>query len=88
MSANELVASVKAISSARLDLTGLELEAPAPYGVSAVARPKHAARRMGMSDATFWRKVKEGKIKVTKISERITVVAESEIQAMLAGERA
>lgn len=54
---------------------------------NAAIRPKQAARRMGFSDATFWRKVREGKIKVTKISERITVVAESEIQAMLAGER-
>lgn len=76
MSMNELVSAVK---SAATDCQN---------GSINHSRPKLAARRMNISDATFWRKVKEGKIKVTKISERITVVAESEIQSVLAGERA
>ena len=75
MSMNELLAAVKSASGAQ-------------NGSINHSRPKLAARRMNISDATFWRKVKEGKIKVTKISERITVVADSEIQAFLSGERA
>ena len=88
MSFSDLVFAAKAVqkfdtASALKDVVSTN-EQPEPSGV----RPKNAARRLGFSDATFWRKVAQGKIKVTKISERITVVAESEIKAMLAGERA
>ena len=88
MSLNALVADVRAVQQARHNPAVSVASQSPELSSEPRSRPKPAARRMGMSDATFWRKVKEGKIKVTKISERITLVAESEIQAVLAGERA
>ena len=87
MSLNEMVAVAQAVqkfnASSAVQNAGSTMEQPPPNGV----RPKAAARRLGMSDATFWRKVGEGKIKVTKISARITLVAESEIAAVMSGQR-
>jgi len=48
-------------------------------------RPKKAAELLGIGLSTFWLFVKQGKIKTTKLSERITVVSEDELQRFISG---
>ena len=48
-------------------------------------RPKEAARFLAIGLSTFWLFVKQGKIKTTKLSERITVVSENELERFIGG---
>lgn len=48
-------------------------------------RPKEAASILAIALSTFWLFVKQGKIKTTKLSERITVVSEDELQRFMSG---
>lgn len=50
----------------------------------AIHRPKDVGRMLGVSQATFWRLVKDGKIGVVKISKRATGVTQDEIERFLA----
>lgn len=48
-------------------------------------RPKEAAKFLAIGLSTFWLFVKQGKIKTTKLSERITVVSEDELKRFIGG---
>lgn len=48
-------------------------------------RPKEAAKFLAIGLSTFWLFVKQGKIKTTKLSERITIVSEDELQRFMSG---
>jgi len=48
-------------------------------------RPKEAAKFLAIGLSTFWLFVKQGKIKTTKLSERITIVSEEELQRFMGG---
>lgn len=48
-------------------------------------RPKEVANILAIGLSTFWLFVKQGKIKTTKLSERITVVSEDELQRFIDG---
>ena len=42
-------------------------------------RPKDAAAQLSIAISTFWLYVKQGKLKTTKLSDRVTVVSEDEL---------
>lgn len=46
-------------------------------------RPKSAAEYLGISIATFWRLVANGKIQTAKISPRATVCKREELDALI-----
>ena len=48
-------------------------------------RPKEVASILAIGLSTFWLFVKQGKIKTIKLSERITVVSEEELQRFMSG---
>lgn len=52
---------------------------------SAHIRPKACAQLMGISIATFWRLVKNGKLKTHKLTERTTTVKAGDLRAFMAG---
>jgi predicted DNA-binding protein (UPF0251 family) len=54
---------------------------------SAHLRPKACAQLMGISIATFWRLVKQQKLKTHKLTERTTTVRAGDLRAFMAGEK-
>ena len=46
-------------------------------------RPKEAAQIFGISTPTLWRWIASGKLKARKLSPRVTVILDSDIQALL-----
>ena len=50
---------------------------------SAHIRPQIAKALLGISIATFWRLVKNGKIKTQKLTERTTTVTVKELRAFM-----
>lgn len=52
---------------------------------SAHLRPKACAQLMGVSIATFWRLVAQGRIKTHKLTERTTTVKVGELRAFMNG---
>lgn len=49
-------------------------------------RPKEARIYLGVSLATFWNYVKDGKIKTQKLSSRVTVVSIEELESFINSE--
>ncbi len=48
-------------------------------------RPKDCAQLMGISIATFWRLVSNGKLKTHKLTERTTTVKAGDLRAFMSG---
>jgi len=48
-------------------------------------RPKEVCELLGIAKATFWLYVKQGKLKTKKLSERVTVITEDELQKFIDG---
>jgi excisionase family DNA binding protein len=49
-------------------------------------RPKEAAVYLGIGLSTFWLYVKQGKLKATRISDRITLIDKPQMDSFLRGE--
>ena len=49
-------------------------------------RPLEAAQYLRVSKATLWNYIKQGKIKTRKLSERVTLVLKSDLDALAGGE--
>lgn len=50
---------------------------------SLILRPKAVCAELGISGTTFWRLAKSGKLKVIKISDRLTGVRREDLKAYL-----
>lgn len=48
-----------------------------------VVRPKNAAKFLDIGLSTFWLYVSQGKIQTIKLSDRVTVVHEDELQRFI-----
>ncbi|MEQ1738397.1 MAG: helix-turn-helix domain-containing protein [Methyloglobulus sp.] len=48
-----------------------------------ILRPKAVCAKLGISNTTFWRLAKSGKLKVIKISPRLTGVRREDLTAYL-----
>ncbi len=48
-----------------------------------VVRPKNAAKYLDIGLSTFWLYVSQGKIQTIKLSDRVTVVHEDELQRFI-----
>lgn len=48
-----------------------------------ILRPKHAAKTLGVSIATFWRLVKSGHIQTIKIGKRATGVRRADLERLI-----
>ena len=48
-------------------------------------RAKHVAKEFSIGLSTIWRYVKEGKLKVTKITDGVTVFDRQEVEAFFSG---
>ncbi|WP_373033425.1 helix-turn-helix domain-containing protein [Sulfurovum sp.] len=48
-------------------------------------RPKEAAEFLGVGLSTIWMYVKQGKIKTTKLSERVTIIQRKELEIFMGG---
>ena len=48
-------------------------------------RPKEAAIYLGVSLATVWNYIKQGKLKTTKLSPQVTIIAKKELEKFLNG---
>ena len=46
-------------------------------------RPKEAAKFLGVGLSSFWLYVKQGRIQTIKLSERVTIVKASELEAFI-----
>ena len=51
--------------------------------MSNLFRPKEVAEKLGIGLSTFWLYVKQEKISVIKLSDRVTVVSEDEISRFI-----
>jgi len=49
-----------------------------------IIRPNDAAKRLGVSKATFWRIVKRGDLRTVKITDRSTGVLQADLDAYIA----
>lgn len=52
-------------------------------GNDMVIRPKNAAKYLDIGLSTFWLYVSQGKIKTIKLSDRVTVVHEDELNRFI-----
>ncbi len=48
-------------------------------------RVKTLKEKLGVGESTIWLWIKQGKLKSIKISDRVTVIPESEVQKLLGG---
>lgn len=53
------------------------------YQTQQILRPKAVSQKLGISIATFWRMVKDGRIKTVRIGKRATGVMQSELDRFL-----
>lgn len=53
---------------------------------SAHIRPKSCAQALDVSTSTFWRLVKQGRIRTHKLTERTTTVRVGDLRAFMNGE--
>ena len=49
-------------------------------------RPKEAAKYLGVGLSTIWLFIAQNKLKARKLSERVTVIAKSDLDAFAGGE--
>lgn len=49
-------------------------------------RPKEAAEYLGVGLSTIWLYIAQNKLKARKLSHRVTIIAKSELDALLSGE--
>ena len=54
-------------------------------GLKKFYRPKEVCELLGIAKSTFYLYVSQGKLKTTKLSERVAVVTEDELKRFLGG---